>query len=135
MRNNVGEIAQWLKDHVIPQSFKDMNRAPDTSAKDVMLELSKSDASLLIEDAINEFHCDDINFDVLNITKLSKLVNDDFSEGYEDWPKKGALKTALNMMGFHNIGRYQNEEKKNQTIYAKDDTKTAKELRIIEAPF
>ena len=135
MRNNVGEIAQWLKDHVIPQSFKDMKRAPDTSAKDVMLELSKSDASLLIEDAINEFHCDDINFDVLNITKLSKLVNDDFSEGYEDWPKKGALKTALNMMGFHNIGRYQNEEKKNQTIYAKDDTKTAKELRIIEAPF
>ena len=53
-----------------------------------MIELSKSDASLLIEDAINEFHCDDINFDVLNITKLSKLVNDDFSEGYEDWPKK-----------------------------------------------
>ena len=131
MRDNVGEIANWLKCHVIPQSFKDLNRAPDTSAKNTMLELGRSDASLLIEDAINEFTCLDINFDVLNITKLSKLVSEDFSQDYPDWPKKGALKTALNMMDFHRIGRYQNEDKKNQTIYARDETKTIKEIRAI----
>ena len=39
-----------------------------------MLELSKSDATLLIEDAINEFECEDINSEIVNITKLSKLV-------------------------------------------------------------
>ena len=131
MRDNVGEIANWLKCHVIPQSFKDLNRAPDTSAKNTMLELGRSDASLLIEDAINEFTCHDINFDILNITKLSKLVSEDFSQDYPDWPKKGALKTALNMMDFHRIGRYQNEDKKNQTIYARDETKTIKEIRAI----
>ena len=131
MRDNVGEIANWLKCHVIPQSFKDLNRAPDTSAKNTMLELGRSDASLLIEDAINEFTCHDINFDILNITKLSKLVSEDFSQDYPDWPKKGALKTALNTMDFHRIGRYQNEDKKNQTIYARDETKTIKEIRAI----
>ena len=121
MRENIGEIASWLLNHKIPASFKAMKRAPETVAKERMKDLTKSDAMLLTEDAINEFWCDDINDQVVNITKLTKEVTHIYAEGYDNWPKNSAIKNVMIDMGYHNIGRYKDDDRKNQTIYCKDD--------------
>ena len=136
MRDNVGEIASWLTHHKIPSSFKSMKRAPETSAKESMKDLTKSDALLLTEDAINEFWSHDINDDVVNITRLTKEVKCTFAEGYDTWPKNAAIKNVMIDMGYHNIGRYKDDNGKNQTIYCKDDKRKPLEFKNPEeAPF
>lgn len=127
MRMNAGEILDWLLCHKIPDSFLKLNRAPDTRAKQTMIDMSKGDDFLIVEDAISEFQCEDINDFVLNVTKLSKLVNDSFEGDYEKFPKSSRLKNILLEMGYHNIGRYKTagECRKNQSIYCKDDRKNA----------
>jgi len=120
MRDNVGELSNWLHSHVIPDSFKAMKRAPETSAKEAMKSASKSDAMLLVEDAINEFWGDDINETQVNVTLLTKSVKGVFSEGYEDWPKTSAIKNVMLDLGYSNKKIYKNKDRKNQTIYYKD---------------
>lgn len=128
MRNNAGEILDWLMTHPIPDSFKALNRAPETRAKEAMIEISKSADYLLVEDAIAEFECADINDFLVNITKLVRLATDGFSTGYALFPKDSRLRNILVDMGYHNIGRYKNRERKNQSIYCKDHTRKAVEF-------
>lgn len=128
MRQHVGEILDWLLTHPIPDSFKALNRAPDTSAKTAMLELNRSEDYLLVEDALEEFKGHDINDHVVNVTRLVKLASDGFTQGYVNFPKTSRLQHILNDMGYHNIGRYKNKEKKNQTIYCKNDKRKAIEF-------
>ena len=130
MRENVGEIANWLLNHTIPESFKAMKRAPETSAKERMKDLTKSDATLLVEDAINEFWADDINNEVVNVTKLTKSAQSAFAEGYDNWPKNAAIKNVMLDMGYHNIGRFKDDDKKNQTIYCKDDKRKPLDFKL-----
>ena len=125
MRNNVGEILDWLLTHPIPDSFKALNRAPQTSSKAAMLELNRSEGYLLVEDAIEEFKAHDINDYVVNVTKLVKLATDGFNPEFANFPKLATISHILNDMGYHNIGRYKNKARKNQTIYCKDDKKKA----------
>lgn len=137
MRNSVYVLYEWLNTHSIPQSFKDMKRAPVTNAKNMMINLSKSDGYLMVEDAISEFECEQINNDFVNVTLLSSKVSDCFSDEYKDFPKTNTLKNILTDMGYHNIGRYKNEDKKNQLIYGKDDKKTAIDFKnmVNNCPF
>ena len=125
MRDNIGELLEWLSSYEIPQSFLDMKRAPITTAKNTMINMSKSDGYLLVEDALNEFEGDQINDQVVNVTKLVSLSENAFADGYNHFPKTSALKNILLDMGYHNIGRYKNTSRKNQLIYCKDDTKQA----------
>ena len=127
MRTGAGEILDYLLCHKIPDSFLALNRAPDTDAKRQMISIAKNDDFLVVEDAIDEFKCWDINEHVVNITKLQSSVLNSFESDYDQFPKAGRLKNILLDMGFHNIGRYKTkgESRKNQTIYCKDDTKTA----------
>lgn len=125
MRENVAEILHWLLTHPIPDSFKALNRAPQTKSKDDMLELNRSEDYLLVEDAIEEFNCHDINSHVVNVTRLIKLATDGFNNHYAHFPKTSKLQHILNDMGYHNIGRYKDKARKNQTIYCKDDKKKA----------
>lgn len=137
MRENIGVLLHWLKNHEIPKSFLDMKRAPLTNAKNTMIDLSKSDAYMLVEDAINEFESDMINSEVVNVTALIKQVSESFDDDYRNFPKTSALKNVLLDMGYHNIGRYKNSERKNQLIYCKDDKKKAIEFSdvINDCPF
>ena len=128
MRQNVGEILDWLMTHPIPDSFMALNRAPETSAKTAMLELNRSEDYLLVEDALEEFKGHDINDHVVNVTRLVKLASDGFTQGYVNFPKTSKLQHILTDMGYHNIGRYKNSERKNQTIYCKDDKRKAIEF-------
>lgn len=134
MRANAGELLTWLSDWKISDEFLSLKRAPGTRAKDEMLRASKSDAFLSVQDAISEFECIDINDDILNITKLSKVV---YSEGaqfdYDNFPKTKALKHVLADMGYHYVDVIKNKERKNQRYYAKDDTMTKEDIiKIIE---
>lgn len=129
MRTNAGEILDYLLCHKIPSEFLALNRAPDTDAKRQMISIAKSDDYLIVEDAIDEFKCWDINEHVVNITKLQIRVDNSFERDYSQFPKTSRIKNILMDMGFHNIGRYKTkgECRKNQTIYCKDDKKTAQD--------
>lgn len=124
MREHPGELLDWLLNHEIPKEFFDMTRAPATKAKEEMQRLTKSDAWLIVEDAISEFECHDINNHVVNVTKLSGRATDGFSEGYKDFPRTRALRNVLLDMGYHPIGTYKEsvgDTRKNQVMYCKDD--------------
>lgn len=127
MRENAGEILDYLLTHKIPDSFLCLNRAPDTDAKRQMISIAKSDDYLIVEDAIDEFKCWDINEHIVNITKLGAQVENSFESDYSQFPKTNRLKNILLDMGYHYIGRYKTkgEQRKNQRVYCKDDTKTA----------
>lgn len=121
MREGAGEILDWLLIHKIPGSFLAMKRAPATRAKEQMQDMAKSDDWLMVEDAIEQFKCGDINEHIVNVTKLQKLVSDSFDTDYTDFPKKAKLKNTMLNMGYQPIGRYKNAEGKNQNVYCKDD--------------
>lgn len=108
VRNNVGELRNWLLSHTISKSFLSHKRAPDTNAKLMMTELSKSSTQVTLEDALEEFEsvieCGEGEID---ITMLSKVVKDAavFDDKWEDFPKTGALKNALLNLGYEVVGR------------------------------
>jgi hypothetical protein len=135
MREGAGEILHWLLNHAIPDSFLGMSRAPSTRAKVMMQDMARSDDSLIVEDAIAEFECDDINNHVVNVTKLQKMVVNSF-DSYSDFPKSSRLNHILGAMGYHKIGRYKDDDRKNQCIYCKDDTAKPVDFKPnCEAPF
>jgi hypothetical protein len=125
MRANAGEILDWLMTHKISDEFKNMSRAPLTEAKSRMVDMSRSDAAMLVEDAIATYECWDINNDVVNITKLTKLATDCFAEDQQaakEFPKTSRLRNVMLELGYHSIGRYKDKDRRNQAIYAKDTT-------------
>ncbi len=76
-----------------------------------------------VDDALAQFSCEDINSEVVNVTKLIKLAA---QFGEDDFPKTRAISRVLVDMGYTLIGRYKDDDRKNQTIYAKDqDAKPA----------
>lgn len=122
MRKNVGEIIEWLATHPVSDKFKSLTRAPETKAKMMMADMAKSDDWLTIEDAIAHFECHDINDHVVNVTKLYSRATDMFeSDTFKDFPKTRRIRTIMLEMGYHAIGRYKDENRKNQTIYCKDE--------------
>lgn len=129
MRDGADELLWWLLNHNIPQSFLDTKRAPTTAAKHAMSALAKSDGFLLVEDALAEFQCNMINDEVVNLTALIGHTSSTFAEGYEQFPKSSAVKNILTDMGYHHIGVYKNKQRKNQTVYCKDDSKKAEDFK------
>lgn len=111
MRKHTGEILDWLLNVHIPDEFFSLTRAPHTSAKAKMEELSKSPAVLALEDALQMFGDDVMNDDgEINITLLQALVKEhsmgDFDDHtFEDFPNAGGLKSALLRMGYQPEGR------------------------------
>lgn len=131
MRENVGELKDWLLDHVIPQSFVDTHRAPDTVAKQRMIEETFTDAHIAVLDAIRTHECEDINNYVVNVTKLQDLV-----EGFDgdrrterDFPTKTHLSNVLKHLGYHRLGRYPDYDKRFKTIYCKDGRRNQYDFR------
>jgi len=131
MRDAPEELLHWLLNHDIPQDFLDTKRAPATEAKESMRMLSKSDAYLIVEDAISEFECDVINDYLVNVTQLSKVAKGAFNEDREQFPKTTTVKNVMMDMGYHHIGIYKNSERKNQVIYCKDSTKNAIDFKDV----
>ena len=108
VRNNIGELRNWLLSHDISSEFLTYKRAPDTDAKRMMTELSKSQTQVSLEDALEEFYTQiDCGEGEIDITMLGKLIKDAsvFDDKWEDFPKTGALKNALLNLGYEAVGR------------------------------
>ena len=108
IRKSFGEILDWLRNHKISKEFMSCKRAPDTNAKNMMMELSKSSTQIILEDALEEFG-EDISCgeNEIDITYLGHLIKEKavFDSKWEDFPKTGALKNALLNLGYEAIGR------------------------------
>lgn len=137
MRNNAGEVLDWLLTHKISSGFLKTNRAPETRAKRTMIDMSKGEDYLLVEDAISEFKCHDINDFVVNVTKLNDMVLNSFDSDYRNFPKTNRLKNIMIDMGYHSIGRYKTtgEIRKNQLLYCKDDKRNAVDFKDPDGDF
>lgn len=131
MRENAGEILDWLMDYKISDSFKNMTRAPATDAKRRMVDMSRSDVALLIEDLIVTYECWDINDEIVNITKLTRMATDCFAEdryAVKEFPKTSRLRNVMLELGYHSIGIYKDKNRQNQRYYSKDPTVNLKSL-------
>lgn len=133
MRSGAGELLDWLASHTIPNEFLELTVAPETRAKATMVDMAKSSDYLSVEDALAEFECDDINHEVVNVTRLNHKISESvtFGSEYKDFPKTSRLANILLQMGYHNIGRYKDDDKKNQLIYCRDDTKKPTDFKPV----
>lgn len=120
MRENAGELLAWLLSHKIDDAFMNMKRAPDTNAKSMMKELSKSPEVMDLEEAVERFADQCMLEDgVIDITRLGKIVENerDFDPGaWADYPKTKQIKNILLMMGWEFLGR-------KRTLYSEGDNK------------
>lgn len=110
IRNNPGELLDWLMTHDIPQEFLSMQRAPVTDARRRAIQLSKSTGHEQVEDALEEF-ADQVfgTLGELNITLLQELANNDavmdLNSNYNDFPKDRTITKILIDMGYQASGR------------------------------
>ena len=130
MRAGAAEILDWFLSIEIDDWFMDLKRAPDTKAKLSMVQMSRSEDSLMVEDAIEYFKCYDINENVVNVTKLCGLVRDDMSMDFADFPKTSKLKNVMLDLGYHFIGRYKNKDRKSVRLYAKDENARLENFQV-----
>ena len=108
MRNNAAELYFWLKTHKIDSSFMSLTRAPETQSKLLMMELSKSDSMIALEEALEEFEeqitCEDGEIDITRLQQLVK-IEQDMGDRFLDFPQKSGLKNQLLNLGFEMVGR------------------------------
>ena len=122
MRNNVAEIADYMLNIDIPEWFNEDRRAPITAARSEMIELSRSESELELEDAISYFsECYNKGF--LNVTLLNSCVYNynkfEDSERFSEYPNKRSMRRVLSNIGYHKVGRKVKDGRK-FTIYSKD---------------
>jgi len=98
-RDNADALARWFLDRKINPEFKPKGRAPETSARQMMMSIATSPERLAIEDAIEKHHCEVINANILDVTWLNKLCE---LEG-EELPKTRAMTAILLEMGYEQI--------------------------------
>lgn len=98
-RDNADALARWFLDRKISPEFKPKGRAPETSARQMMMSIATSPERLAIEDAIEKYQCEVINANILDVTWLNKLCE---AEG-EELPKTRAMTAILLEMGYEQI--------------------------------
>lgn len=92
-------LAFYLKNMPISKDFSPRGRAPHTSARDSMMQLAISPERSAVEDAIEQFACDVISSDVLDVTWLKSLCD---GEG-TDLPQTRMLSSILLDMGYRQM--------------------------------
>ena len=118
MRNNIPELFRFFKEYKIPQWFKDLTRAPKTHSRGKMIELSKSEAEILLDMAIEQFQGEQVNDHTINITHLNKEVSSPYNcESYIDFPKPRILKKILLNRGYCNVKRERINDELHRVYY------------------
>ena len=92
-------LSRFLHDWQISPEFNAKGRAPNTTARQEMLNLAISPERSIVEDAIDLNRCDVINDTVVDVTWLNELC---VGEG-QDLPKTRALSAILLEMGYSRI--------------------------------
>lgn len=94
--SRVGELAWFLKTRKLSDRFSPRGRAPETKARQAMINLAISPERQLLEDALAEHECAVINDEILDVTWLNELCK--MSE--TELPKTRAMTAILLEMGF-----------------------------------
>lgn len=108
MRENIAELYTFFSEYEIPKWFKNSVRAPQTVNKEQMIELSKSEAEILFEMAMEEFEGDYLNESKIDITYLNakiEAVQDAGDHRFEEFPKTRTLRKILLSRGYSDISR------------------------------
>lgn len=92
----VGSLAYYLKTRKISDSFSPRGRAPETKARQRMINLAISPERQMLEDAISEHKCPVINEHILDLTWLNELCKKDGPE----LPGNRAITAILLDMGY-----------------------------------
>lgn len=92
-------VAHFFANRQISDHFSPRGRAPETRAKQMMMDVGMSPERLTLEDAIAQFECAVINDRVLDVTWLNTLCG---AEGIE-LPKTRAISAILLEMGYEQI--------------------------------
>ncbi|WP_140277053.1 primase-helicase family protein [Vibrio parahaemolyticus] len=105
VNENAGEIRQWLLNLEIPQWFVELDRAPFTAAKQIMIESTKPAELVALEDAIKSSELPDVNELFVNLTRLAAECCDD-----EDFPSNRSVKNFMQQLGYTRLeGRFNRE--------------------------
>lgn len=92
-------LARYFLDRKISAEFSPQGRAPETKARQMMMQISTSPERSQVEDAISNYECDVIGENILDVTWLNKMV----SAEAEDLPKTRTLSAVLLEMGYEQI--------------------------------
>lgn len=92
-------MARFFLDYQISEEFSAEGRAPDTNAKQAMIDVNVSPARMLLESAIDEHQCVVINDEIIDITWLNELCESSETE----LPKTNAMSAILLELGFVQI--------------------------------
>lgn len=92
-------VAHFFANRQISEHFNARGRAPETRAKQMMMDVGMSPERLTMEDAISQFECPVINERLLDVTWLNALCS---AEDIE-LPKTRAISAILLEMGYEQI--------------------------------
>ena len=92
-------LARWLLDYQITPAFDPKGRAPETAARQMMMDVSISPERSDLEDAISKYSCEVINERLIDVTWLNKQA---VMEG-DELPKTRAVSAILLEMGYEQI--------------------------------
>lgn len=92
-------MARFFLDYQISEEFSAEGRAPDTNAKQAMIDVNVSPDRMLLESAIDEHQCGVINDEIIDVTWLNELCESSETE----LPKTRALSAILLELGFVQI--------------------------------
>jgi hypothetical protein len=105
-----GELAWYLKNRQVSCNFSPRGRAPETKARQAMINLSVSPDRQLLEDAIAEHECCVINGDILDVTWLNEMCK----MGDSELPKTRTISAILLDMGYVQIDQRRVKIKKDR---------------------
>jgi hypothetical protein len=121
-------LAYYLKTRKLSAGFVAWGRAPDTSAREAMINMAISPEREMLEDAITMHECDVINENVLDVTWLNELCE---IEGTH-LPNGRATSAILLEMGYRRINDRKikiAKNRKNHYVWfgARNDEKSARD--------
>jgi hypothetical protein len=92
-------VAHYFKNRKISAHFNARGRAPDTGAKQQMVDVGISPERMVVEDALSQFECAVIGRDLIDITWMNALAE---ADGLQ-MPRTRAVSAILLEMGYQQV--------------------------------
>lgn len=100
VRDHCGAIRKWLLEYEPHPEFDADGRAPDTAVKQTVIEMTKSDLELVIEDIIEQ-GAEGVSKDVISSAHLTRAM----SARSSDVPSTTRVNTMLTRLGYRFVAR------------------------------
>lgn len=99
--NHAGALRKWLLEWEISPDFNNMERAPESKAKNQMVSVNKSDEQNALSEILAESPRVDMTAQLLNVSDLGDL----FADKGVDVPYGRAMSTLVMSFGFTKLGK------------------------------